>query len=180
MSPAHGIEVRLGPKERPWLASYPPGVPHEIDARAFPSLKPLFEASFVRFASHPAFRSFGSVLTYSEIDRVSAAFGAWLQHEAGLSRGDRVALVLPNILAFPAAFIGALRAGIAVVPMNPLSPQRELAFQLADSGAMAVVVLDSRIMTKNYGKWFLRSIPKCRITDDREELRKFFEGLRAE
>jgi long-chain acyl-CoA synthetase len=129
--------------KRIWLDSYPPGVPREIDARAFPSLAHLFRSSFERFAPLPAFESFGSALSYAEVDRLSAAFGAYLRGALGLSRGDRVAIVLPNLLQYPVALIGALRSGLIVVNANPLYTADELRHQLTDSGAVAVVVLEN-------------------------------------
>lgn len=129
--------------KRIWLDSYPPGVPHEIDAHAFASLQQLFERSFERFGPLPAFESLGVPLSYGDIDRLSAAFGAYLQGGLGLVPGDRMAIMLPNLLQYPVALIGALRCGIAVVNVSPLYTARELAEQLADSGATAVVVLEN-------------------------------------
>jgi long-chain acyl-CoA synthetase len=128
---------------RPWLGSYPSGVPHEVDTRAFASLGQLFEHSFERFGPLPAFESLGAALSYADVDRLSSAFGAYLQGALGLARGERVALVMPNLLQYPVALIGALRAGLAVVNVNPLYTAPEMARQLADSGAVAVVVLEN-------------------------------------
>ncbi len=129
--------------KRTWLESYPPGVPHAIDPRAVASLKHLFEASFARFRPLPAFESFGVALSYGEVDRLSADFGAYLQRGLGLAKGERLAIMLPNLLQYPVAMIGALRAGLAVVNVNPLYTARELEHQLADSGATTVVVLEN-------------------------------------
>jgi len=107
------------------------------------TLKRLFEASFARFRDRPAFTSMGATLTYGEVDRLSAAFGAFLRVQLGLQPGERVAVMLPNLLQYPVALIGALRAGLAVVNVNPLYTAAELQFQLADSGAAAVVVLEN-------------------------------------
>jgi long-chain acyl-CoA synthetase len=107
------------------------------------TLKQLVEASCARFAARPAFTSMGTTLTYGEIDRLSAGFGAFLRADLGLAAGERVAIVLPNLLQYPVAVAGALRAGLAVVNVNPLYTAAELQFQLADSGAAAVLVLEN-------------------------------------
>ena len=126
-----------------WLEHYPPGVPAEVDISRFASLKALLEQSCERFRDRPAFTNLGVSLSYDELDRRSREFGAWLQHEAGLKRGDRVAIMLPNLLQYPVALFGALRAGMVVVNVNPLYTARELQHQLADSGATAIVVLEN-------------------------------------
>ncbi len=130
-----------------WLEHYPPGVPPEADILRYASLKDLLEQSCERFRARPAFTSMGVSLSYDELDRLSQAFGAWLQHEAGLTRGERVAIMLPNLLQYPVALFGALRAGMVVVNVNPLYTARELQHQLADSGATAVVVLENFAVT---------------------------------
>jgi len=107
------------------------------------TLKELLEASCARYRSRPAFTSMGSTLRYGEIDRLSAAFGAFLRRGLGLEPGERVALMLPNLLQYPVALAAALRAGLAVVNVNPLYTAPEVQFQLADSGAAAVVVLEN-------------------------------------
>jgi long-chain acyl-CoA synthetase len=107
------------------------------------TLKQLFEESFARFRSQAAFTGLGATLSYGELERLSAAFGGYLRGELGLEPGERVALMLPNLLQYPVALIGALRAGLAVVNVNPLYTASELAFQLADSGAAAVLVLEN-------------------------------------
>ncbi|OGA72263.1 MAG: long-chain-fatty-acid--CoA ligase [Betaproteobacteria bacterium RIFCSPLOWO2_12_FULL_65_14] len=107
------------------------------------TLKALFEASFARYGARPAFASMGVTLSYGEVDELSAAFGAFLRRGLALAPGDRVAIMLPNLLQYPVALIGALRSGIAVVNVNPLYTAAELQYQLADSGAAAVVVLEN-------------------------------------
>ena len=128
---------------RLWLAQYPAGIPAEVDVTAFASLKDLLADSFARFAQRPAYESMGTVMTYRELDEASRAFGAWLQKIGGLRPGDRVALMLPNLLQYPIALVGALRAGMVVVNVNPLYTPRELEHQLKDSGAVAIVVLEN-------------------------------------
>jgi len=129
--------------QKPWLVQYPPGVPAEIDIEQFASLKAVLASSCARFADLPAFNSMGAVLTYRQLDEASRAFAAWLQQVAQLRRGDRVALMLPNLLQYPVALFGVLRAGMVVVNVNPLYTPRELEHQLKDSGATAIVVLEN-------------------------------------
>jgi len=129
--------------EKIWLRSYPPGVPAEIDPTEHASLVDLFERSVARFADLPAFTHMGRTLTYREIDRLSAAFASFLQHELGLEPGARVALMLPNVLQYPVAMFGILRAGCVVVNVNPLYTPREVSHQLRDAGAEAIVVLEN-------------------------------------
>jgi long-chain acyl-CoA synthetase len=107
------------------------------------TLKRLFEESFARWRERPAFTSFGVTLSYGEVERLSASFGAFLRGPLGLGAGERIAIMLPNVLQYPVAVAGALRAGLAVVNVNPLYTAGELQFQLADSGAAAVVVLEN-------------------------------------
>jgi long-chain acyl-CoA synthetase len=129
--------------DRNWLNHYPPGVPADIDPDAYPSLKEAIEAAFTTFRQLPAFTNMGATLTYAQLDELSRAFGAWLQHKSGLVRGDRVALMMPNILQYPIALFGALRAGMVVVNTNPLYTPRELEHQLKDSGAKAIVIVEN-------------------------------------
>jgi long-chain acyl-CoA synthetase len=127
---------------RAWTHAYPPGIPEDIDADAYPSLVHIFEESCRRFADRPAFHNLGVTLTYRELERLSRDFGAYLQ-SLGLVRGDRVALMMPNLLQYPIAMFGALRAGLTVVNTNPLYMPRELLYQLRDSGARAIVILEN-------------------------------------
>ncbi len=126
---------------QPWLATYRTiGVPADINADASSSVVELLENAMTRFAEKAAFRSFGQTLTYAQVDRLSGAFAAWLQHHLGVRKGDRVAVMLPNLLAFPIAFLGIARAGAVQVNVNPLYTPRELEHQLNDSGAETIVV----------------------------------------
>ena len=127
---------------KPWLTSYSPGVPAEIDPDRYPSLVALLEASFARFAEQPAFTNLGTTLTFREVERLSRAFAAYLQ-SLGLERGDRVAIMIPNTLQSPVALFGILRAGMVAVNVNPMYTITELGHQLADSGARVVVVLEN-------------------------------------
>jgi long-chain acyl-CoA synthetase len=129
--------------QKVWLKNYPAGVPAEIDPREIPSLREMAEQSFAAFGGRIAFTQMGRSLTYGELDDLSRAFGAWLQKKGGLTRGDRLAIMLPNVLQYPIAMFGALRAGLAVVNTNPLYTARELEHQLRDSGASAIVILEN-------------------------------------
>ncbi|MCK6407781.1 long-chain-fatty-acid--CoA ligase [Thauera sp.] len=129
--------------EKIWLKSYPPGIPAEIDTSEFRSLGDLFERSVARFADKAAYHCMGKSITYCELDALSARFGAYLQSELKLPRGARVALMMPNVLQYPVALFGTLRAGYTVVNVNPLYTARELEHQLKDSGAEAIVILEN-------------------------------------
>jgi long-chain acyl-CoA synthetase len=130
--------------ERIWLKSYPPGVPADIDPGEYQSLVELFEASIRKYAQRPAFHNMGRTISFAQLDRRSRDFGAWLQAK-GLSKGARVAIMMPNCLQYPIAMFGTLRAGCVVVNVNPLYTARELEHQLNDSGAEVIVILE------NYG-----------------------------
>ncbi|MGH8225341.1 MAG: AMP-binding protein [Gammaproteobacteria bacterium] len=129
--------------EKIWLKSYPEWVPPEIDMGRYASLKAFMEEAFERYADRPAFSNFGEVLSYRELDRESAAFGAFLRDKLDLPEGERVALILPNVLQYPVALYGALRAGLVAVNFNPLYTHREMAHQLKDSGAHVAIVLEN-------------------------------------
>src|SRR5271165_6716242 len=133
--------------ERIWLKSYPEGVPAEIDADAFASIGEFLAASVERFRERTAFISMGRAITFNELDRMSRAFASYLQNVAGLPRGARVALTMPNLLQYPVALFGALRGGYVVVNCNPLYSPRELRHQLDDSSAEAIVVLENFAQT---------------------------------
>ncbi len=125
-----------------WLAAYGDRIPAEIDADAYRSVVEMFEDAMSRYADKAAFRCFGQTLSYADTDRLSRAFAAYLQRALGVAKGDRVAVMLPNIPAFPLATIGLVRAGAAQVNVNPLYTPRELEQQLNDSGAEIIVVFD--------------------------------------
>ena len=129
--------------ERLWLNHYPAGIPPDVDLDEFTSLVHVLQASCRRFAQRPAYSSMGAQITYAELDRQSRAFAAWLQKTLALRKGDRVALMMPNLLQYPVALFGALRAGLVVVNVNPQYTVTELEHQLLDSGAAAVVVLEN-------------------------------------
>src|SRR5271155_3753667 len=129
--------------DRNWLNNYPPGVPADIDPDAYPSLKDAIEEALTTYRALPAFTNMGATLTYAQLDELSRAFAAWLQNKSGLLPGDRVALMMPNLLQYPIALFGVLRAGMVVVNTNPLYTPRELEHQLKDSGAKAIVIVEN-------------------------------------
>jgi len=128
--------------DKSWLQSYPAGVPAEIDPSVYPSLNALIDESFARFRDRVAYICMDRSMTFGELDACSRAFAAWLQAR-GLGRGQRVAIMLPNILQFPVAAAGVLRAGCTAACVNPLYTPRELEHQLRDSGAEAIVILEN-------------------------------------
>lgn len=128
---------------KPWLAHYEKGVPEEIDQNRFPSLAALIEESLVEHSNKPAFTCMGKTLSYRELNQLSASFGAYLTTGLGLKKGDRVALMMPNILQYPVALFGILRSGLIAVNVNPLYTARELKHQLNDSGAKTIVIVEN-------------------------------------
>jgi long-chain acyl-CoA synthetase len=129
--------------ERTWLQQYASGVPTDIDPGEYPSLRELFEEAVTTHGNKPAYTNLGATLTFAQLDALSKAFAAWLQKKSGLVAGDRVALMMPNILQYPIALFGALRAGMVVVNVNPLYTARELEHQLKDSGAKCIVIVEN-------------------------------------
>jgi long-chain acyl-CoA synthetase len=127
---------------KPWLQSYPPNVPAEIAPLADKSIGDLMVSACQKHGSRPAFTCMGKSISFTELEKASTQFGAWLQSK-GLSKGARVALMMPNVLQYPIAMMGALRAGYTVVNVNPLYTPRELEHQLKDSGAEAIVILEN-------------------------------------
>ncbi|CUA82237.1 Acyl-CoA synthetase (AMP-forming)/AMP-acid ligase II [Gulbenkiania indica] len=129
--------------EKVWLKNYQPGVSHEIDVNEFRSVVEVFERSAAKFRDRPAMANMGKVLTYSDLDRLSANFASFLQHGLGLKKGDRVAVMMPNLLQYPISVFGTLRAGMTVVNVNPLYTPRELEHQLNDAGVETIVILEN-------------------------------------
>ena len=125
-----------------WLKHYPPGVAHEIDLTRYTSLVQMAEETFEKHGDRAAYTCMDKTLSFNDVDLLSQAFGAWLQSK-GLKRGDRVALMMPNVLQYPVAIVAVLRAGFVVVNVNPLYTPRELEHQLIDSGAQAIVILEN-------------------------------------
>jgi len=129
--------------ESPWLGSYPANVPKSIDPDAYPSLSAMLLDACRLHADQPAFECLSARMSYAEWDRDSRDFAAFLVEEANCRQGERVAIMLPNMLAYPVAFLGTLRAGLTVVNVNPLYTPRELQQQLADSGATVIVIMEN-------------------------------------
>ncbi len=129
-------------EQRPWLKNYPKGVPANIDPDAFPTLVAMFEDTFKKYAKIPAFTCMGKTLTYEQVDKLSADFGAYLTSR-GLEKGDRIALMMPNLIQYPIALFGALRAGLIVVNTNPLYTPREMHHQFTDAGVKAVIIAEN-------------------------------------
>jgi long-chain acyl-CoA synthetase len=133
----------MNSNERPWLASYPSGVPARINVDEYSSIARVLEIACDRFRHRPAFANMGKLLSYGDVDRLSRQFASYLLNVLKLNKGDRVALMLPNVLQYPVAIFGVLRAGLTVVNTNPMYTARELRHQLHDAGVSAIVVLDN-------------------------------------
>ncbi|MBK9705313.1 MAG: long-chain-fatty-acid--CoA ligase [Betaproteobacteria bacterium] len=128
--------------EKIWLKHYPKGVPAEIDVNTYASLRDVFEESCTKYGPRKAYTCMGKSITFSELDTLTLAFGAWLQGQ-GCKKGSRVALMMPNVLQYPVCLFGALRAGCTIVNVNPLYTARELEHQLNDSGAEVLIVVEN-------------------------------------
>ncbi|MDD2920486.1 long-chain-fatty-acid--CoA ligase [Rhodoferax sp.] len=128
--------------DRIWLKSYPPGVPADIDVNQYASMVDMMQESFKKYADRPAYSFMGKELSYKQVDELSQTFGVYLQ-SLGLVKGDRVAVMMPNVLQYPIAVAGILRAGYTLVNVNPLYTARELEHQLKDAGAKAIVILEN-------------------------------------
>ncbi|WP_010092503.1 AMP-binding protein, partial [Burkholderia ubonensis] len=139
-----------------WYASYPPGVPHEIDVTRYASLVQFFDECTTQFADRVAYVSAGASMTYGALARKVAAFASYLQG-LGVKPGDRVAIMLPNTFQYPVALFGALKAGAIVVNVNPLYTVRELAHQLQDSGAQTIVVFE------NFARTLQDALPQTQV-----------------
>ena len=129
--------------QKPWLKSYPAGIPEDIDINEYSSVANIFDSSVTKFGDLPAYTNFGKTLSYHDVDIYTAQLGAYLKNELGLEKGDRVAVMMPNLLQNPIAIFGILRAGLVVVNTNPLYTARELKHQLSDSGAKAIIIVEN-------------------------------------
>jgi long-chain acyl-CoA synthetase len=150
-----------------WLKEYPEGIPAEIDVQAYSSLKHILEHSCQRFRDLPAYSNMGVSVTYGELDEASRNFAAYLQKELGLRKGDRLAIMLPNLLQYPIALFGALRSGLTVVNVNPLYTVRELEHQLMDCGATAILVLENfaHTLQEVIGKTSVKTVITTQVGD---------------
>lgn len=126
--------------EKSWYASYQKNVPHTINENEYSSIVDILESSFDKFSDRPSFTCMGKTLSFAEIDELSKKFASFLQNNLKMKKGDRVALMMPNVLQYPVALFGALRAGMVAVNINPLYTERELEHQLNDSGAEAIII----------------------------------------
>ena len=162
--------------QKPWLSSYPPYVPAEIDTHQYRSLVDLFQQTVAEFADSPAYSNMGKELSYAQVDQFSKALAAYLIRGAGMQPGERIAIMLPNVLQYPIALFAGLRAGLIVVNTNPMYTERELAHQLQDSGATAIVILDNFAHTLQA---ILPEVPQLKtiITTGIGDLLGDFKGL---
>lgn len=129
--------------EKIWLTEYPQGVPAEINPDQYASLKAMFEHSCRQYRTRPAYSNLGTTLSFADLEQLSHQFGAYLQKVAGLKKGERVAIMMPNLLQYPVALFGVLRSGLVAVNVNPLYTERELEHQLKDSGAHSIVIVEN-------------------------------------
>lgn len=150
--------------EKNWLKSYPPGVPEEINPDAYQSIVEVLEESFQKYGDRPAYYSMGTTLTYAEIDKLSDDFASYLQNDLSVNKGDRIAIMLPNILQYPVAMFAALKIGAIIVNVNPLYTPSELAYQLNDSGAETIIVLANFAHTAEKAKESAPSLKNVVVT----------------
>jgi len=153
--------------EKIWLKSYPPGVPAELPQPEFKSVREMIEFCLSEYADRPAYSNMGTTLRYADLDRLSMQFACYLQQDLGLLKGERVAFMLPNVLQYPVALVGAFRAGLVVVNANPLYTARELRHQLADSGAKCIVILENfaHVLQEVVGDTRIEHVVTTRIGD---------------
>lgn len=153
--------------KRNWVKNYPDGVPEDINPDAFASINELFEVSCRKYSENKAYTNMGVFYTYKEIDRLTKVFASYLQNDLGLVKGDRIALMMPNVLQYPVAMFGALRAGLIVVSTNPLYTSKELKDILQDSQAKAIVILENfaNTLERIYKETNLEHIIITKISD---------------
>ncbi|MEI8324532.1 MAG: AMP-binding protein [Betaproteobacteria bacterium] len=162
--------------EKIWLKNYPNDIPAEVDVHAFASLKHVLQRSCERFADLPAYGNMGESISYTQLDRLSRDFAAYLQKSLELRRGDRVAIMMPNLLQYPVALFGVLRAGMVVVNVNPQYTVPELEHQLRDSGAAAILVLENFAHTLQQ---VLEKHPELKIRVITTQVGDMFPALKA-
>jgi len=165
--------------KKPWLAQYPAGVPIEIDMQRFASLADMQRDSCQRFADLPAYRSMGASMSFRELDGASHAFAAWLQKSAKLQRGDRVALMMPNLMQYPVALFGVLRTGMVVVNVSPLYTPGELEHQLKDADVRAIVVLENfaHTLEQVIGNTQVRTVVTTQVGDLLPPLKRLLTNM---
>ncbi len=154
--------------EQLWLKSYPKDVPATVDSDKYPNIMAMFENTFNTYGSKAAFVNMGQSLTYDELDEKSTAFAAYVQTELGMKKGERIALMMPNLLQYPICLLGAFKAGLVVVNVNPLYTPTELQHQLRDSGASAIVAVTNfgNNLQKVIAKTSLRHVILTHIGDE--------------
>lgn len=143
MSTATSTDMKTMIENRFWLKNYPEGAPHDIDPDSHGTVVDLFEECVKKYASLPAFVNMDKTITYKELDDMSRDFASYLQNVLGLQKGDRIAIMMPNLLQFPVVMFGAMRAGLIVVNTNPLYTPKEMQHQFNDSGAKAIVIVEN-------------------------------------
>lgn len=150
-----------------WYKAYDAGVPYDIDLSEFSSINEMLEMSFKRFKNHPAFHNMGTTLSYADIDLYSKKFASYLQNELKLKKGSRVAIMMPNILQYPIALFGILRAGMVAVNVNPLYTARELEHQMKDSGAETIVIFanSAHVLEKVLARTPIKNVITTQIGD---------------
>ena len=153
--------------ERFWLDSYPDGVPHDIDASEYSSVVDFFRNTCKKFPDNRGYTNFGTSLTFSEVDTLSKQFAAYLQNDLGMKKGERLGIMLPNVLQYPIALFGAMRAGIIIVNIDPLYTSRELTHQLNDSGADAILFLENfgDVVEKTLAKTSVKHVISTKLGD---------------
>jgi long-chain acyl-CoA synthetase len=153
--------------EKVWLNSYPSGIPEEIDLGAYQSVTDVFEQAVKRYGENPCFSNMGTTLTYNEMDRYTDQLASYLQNLPAMEKGDRVAVMMPNVLQNPISIFAALRAGFAVVNTNPLYTPRELEHQLSDSGAKAIIVMENfcHTLAEVIGKTAVQHVVTTQVGD---------------
>ncbi len=159
--------------QRPWLKNYPTGIPANIDPDAYACLTDMFDETFTKYSDLPAFTCMGKTITFSELDTMSKQFGAYL-HSRGLEKGDKIALMMPNMLQYPIALFGALRAGIIVVNTNPLYTPREMHHQFNDADVKAVVIAE--MFAASLEEILPKTSVKTVIISNLGEMQSFFKG----
>ena len=153
--------------EKIWLKSYPTNVPEFVPEPEFRSLRDMIEHCFSEYADNPSYYCMGKTISFRELDELSLKFAGYLQGELGLTRGERVALMMPNILQYPVVLCGIFRAGLVAVNVNPLYTARELEHQLKDSGAKAIIILENfaHILEEVAGKTEVKHVVTTGVGD---------------
>ncbi|UJF24978.1 AMP-binding protein [Suttonella sp. R2A3] len=169
-------EVSLTSLDRPWLEHYPPGRPAEIESFHHQNLADYLQAVFVEYADEPSYTNFGTTLTFRQVSERAHAFAAYLQHELGYKKGDRIALMMPNLLQYPVCFYGCQLAGLVVVNVNPLYTARELEHQLHDAQVKGIVIAENFAHTLADARNQLPEIEDIIVTKFGDEL-GFFKGM---